>query len=314
MPNQSKYRPLKELQGQLPLFFQPWWLDAVSKEWDIALYEENGIIKAMFPFQIEQKVGLKLLRNPPLCPYLGPFFLFNAETPQKQWKLEEEALEKMWPQFPKYHYFQLTTQPRFQSFLPFHQKGFSNSNLLTYILDLSLYEDKLFSKIQPRLRNYIKKAEGSLTIEIQEKPNLTLFLSWHKAAFEKKGKTYPLSLSLIQNIIDSAQLHESSLFQTAFDESGQPIAMLWTPFDNKTAYHLLAATSPQSQYNGALALLTWEAIKIMKQKQKQFYDFEGSMEKGIEHFFRKFGGERIAYLQFEKYHSLFWKLKKEFLG
>lgn len=314
MKNQTQYRKQTELIQKLPLFFQPWWLDAVSKEWDTAIVEEKEQIAAIFVFQVEQKAGIKLLRNPPLSPYLGPLFLFEETTEQKQWKHEEQTLDKLFQQFPIWDYCQFTTPPGFQNFLHFSQKGFSNTNRLTYLLDLSQPEEIIFNNFQPRLRGYIRKAEQLLKIEQKVPEDLNQFLNWHKHSFSKKRSHYPFGLELFRTVISAAEQKHSSFFQIAQDKQNRPVAMLWTPFDQKTGYHLLAATDPNCTVNGALALLVWNAIKFLKQRNLFYYDFEGSMDKGIEQFFRKFGGKRVPYLLFEKNKSLIWRVKKELLG
>lgn len=314
MKNQFLYRQQADLHLQLPLFYQPWWLDIVSENWDVAMTDETGITTAVFPFSFERKAGVKLLRNPPLCPYLGPYFLFKEPSDLRQWKREEETLEKLCRQIPKWDYFQFTTLPGYQNFLPFHERGFSNTNKLTYTIDLSAAEQDIFGNFQSRLKSYIRNAEKQLIISSEVPKDLSQFLSWHQHSFSKKGRAYPFNLKIIKHIISRAEQQQSSIFQTAFDKQGQPTAMLWTPFDQKTGYHLLAATNPQYKINGALALLVWEAIKRLKQKGIAFYDFEGSMDKGIEQFFRKFGGKRIPYLFFEQNNSMLWKVKKRLLG
>lgn len=313
MNNLSRYRQLTDVHRQLPLFFQPWWLDAACGDWEVAIVENEKGIQAVMPFQQEKKWGIHLLRNPPLCPYMGPYFL-SAARPPKQWAEEERLLEALLAQLPKYDYYQLTTVPGFENFPAFHQRQFTNSNRLTYLLELSAPEEELFSQISGRLRQYIKSAQKSLRVEQEQQPDLALFLSWHQRAFSRKGSPYPFSLSLIEKTVTAAEAHQASLFQTAYDEHNRPVAMLWTPFDGQKSYHLLAATSPDATHNGALGLLTWNAIKQAKVRRLKQYDFEGSMDKGIEAFFRKFGGQRIPYLQFEHCPSRLWRWKQNLLG
>lgn len=314
MSNQAKYRQLTNLHRKLPLFLQPWWMDAACPNWDIVIVENKGHPEAVFSFQTEKKAGLKLMRNPPLCPYWGPFFLFQETDERKQWKKEEETLQQLWSQLPKWDYFQFTTHPGFQNFLPFSQNGFTNTNRLTYLLNLYQSEQELINNLQSRLRNYIRKAAQSLTIETGRPKDLSVFMAWHQRSFSKKGVPYPFSQSLIEKLLSAAESHDASLFQTAYDEEKRPVAMLWTPYDATTGYHLLAATAPDCTVNGALALLVRNAIFQLKQKGLAYYDFEGSMDKGIEQFFRKFGGERVPYLLFEQNKSLLWKIKRSVLG
>lgn len=314
MKNQVLYRQQSQLHQKVPLFYQPWWLDAVSDNWDIAMYIEDGSISAIFPYGLDRKAGLKLLRNPPLCPYLGPYFFFNESSLSKQWTREEEALEKLWKQIPKWDYCQFSTPPGYHNFLPFHQKGLTNTNRLTYTIDLFQSEEAIFSGFQTRLKHYIRSAEKKLKIRPGMPTDLSPFLEWHQLSFSKKRTPYPFSEELFRQVISEAEQHHASFFQTAVDEQNQPMAILWTPFDHTTAYHLLAATNPACKVNGALALLVWEAIKTFRRQGLSCYDFEGSMDKGIEPFFRKFGGTRVPYLLFEQNNSMIWKLKKRILG
>jgi hypothetical protein len=314
MVNKTKYLQLTSTHSRLPLFFQPWWLDAVCKTWDIAIQEKDGQIAALFPYQVEKKAGLTLLRNPPLTPYLGPLFLLQHEQMQAQWDFEEKMLEQLWQQFPKWDFFQVETRPGFQNFLPFHQKGFSNTNRLTYYLDLQQPEEALFANIHSRRRNYIRKAEKEIVIEVEAHPNIDLLVSWHRQAFKQKKQYYPFSAALVDRLIRSSNREKASLFLTAKDVSGNPLAMLWTPFDSEKTYHLLSAYNPQQPVKGLMDLLTWTAVKAARQRGQMIYDFEGSMEPGIESFFRKFGGQRKTYLSFQQNRSMLWRLKRALLG
>lgn len=314
MDNKTKYLQLTSIHSRLPLFFQPWWLDAVCPNWDIAIREKEGAVAALFPYQIEKKAGLVLLRNPPLTPYLGPLFLLQQETRQAQWDFEEKMLEHLWLQFPKWDFFQVETLPCFQNFLSFHQKGFSNTNRLTYHLDLKQGEEALFANIHSRRRNYIRKAEKEIMIETESHPDIDLLVSWHRQAFVQKKQAYPYSAAFLEKVIRAAGQQAASLFLTAKDRSGRPLAMLWTPFDQEKAYHLLSAYNPQEPVKGVMDLLTWTAVKAAGQRGQRTYDFEGSMDPGIESFFRKFGGVRKTYLSFRQTNSLLWKIKTTFLG
>jgi hypothetical protein len=53
------------------------------------------------------------------------------------------------------------------------------------------------------------------------------------------------------------------------------------------------------QAHGANTLLYWEPIRLASEVSRVF-DFEGSMLKPVEHFFRGFGGTQTPYLQISK--------------
>jgi lipid II:glycine glycyltransferase (peptidoglycan interpeptide bridge formation enzyme) len=55
--------------------------------------------------------------------------------------------------------------------------------------------------------------------------------------------------------------------------------------------------------------LLWHCIKEAKARGNACFDMEGSMDQGVERFFRGFGGQRELYLTLQKNDSLIWKLK-----
>ena len=53
--------------------------------------------------------------------------------------------------------------------------------------------------------------------------------------------------------------------------------------------------------------LIWELIKYLSDKTVS-YDFEGSMDEGIEYFYRSFGGEQTPFFQVVKYRNRLYEL------
>ena len=62
-----------------------------------------------------------------------------------------------------------------------------------------------------------------------------------------------------------------------------------------------------------MSLLLWHAIKEAKKRGNKTFDLEGSMDEGVERFFRNFGAGRALYIVLHKNDSLLWKLKKMIL-
>lgn len=306
---QENYRSLIELHHQLPLFFQPWWLDQTCKDWDVILVYEGGKLQALFPVPIEKKLFLTLSRMPTLTPYLGPYFLEKDLSIGDQ----EKIIQKILFQMPQLKYFQFNTFPEFQNSFIFDQHGFTRTTKLTHFVDLTQNEEVLFQQINNRRRSYIRKMEKVLTIEEVKQPDMAMFCNWHRAAFAQKNKRYPFTEDSLEKTIAIAEQNEASIFWLA-KEDDEPIAMLWTPFDNEKMYHLLGAYNPNQKRNGAMDLLVWTAIQKAKEMGKRIYDFEGSMDPGIASFFRNLGGSPKSYFCFEKNESLLWKVKLRILG
>ncbi len=71
--------------------------------------------------------------------------------------------------------------------------------------------------------------------------------------------------------------------------------MAYVVWDRHAAYYLLGGGDPELRTSGASSLLMWEAI-LRAREVTDVFDFEGSMLKPVERFFRAFGGHQTPYL------------------
>lgn len=311
MMNDSKTRYIKFAeQTALPLFFQPFWMDMVSSEWDVILAAVNGKIQAVWVYTIEKKLGLTLIRNPLLTPYLGPlFFIPQNLSDKKKEQQEEKLLSQLFQQLPKWDFMEIRCVPGFNQFLVFHQNDINHSQRITYYIDLSLEEKTLWEQIAGKQRYAIRQAEEELHIADASKEYET-FYSFHKETLESKGQKYPYTKVFFKKLFTAAQKKNVSHITMAVNEQGETVAMLFAVYDAEKMYLLLTTKNKLIQHNGGAALLIWDAIKKAKNLGLKIFDFEGSMDKGIEQFFRSFGGERKIYLQVTANRSKLWKLKE----
>ena len=149
--NKIKYKEWAVSQ-QLPVFFQPWWMDMISDKWDAAIAEKQGKIQAVWPFIPEKKLHISIIRNPLLTPYSGPlFFLPEHLSSYKRIGLEEKLIYELMKKLPKWDFMDLMTVPGFSNFLPFHHSGFAHTLRLTYQLDLSSSPENIWNAIQSKI-------------------------------------------------------------------------------------------------------------------------------------------------------------------
>ena len=87
--------------------------------------------------------------------------------------------------------------------------------------------------------------------------------------------------------------------------------VLYLVWDKKSAYYIAGGSPIDVRTTGAMPLLLWEAIKFSSKVTKHF-NFEGSMIKPIERFFRAFGGEQVPYFEITKINSKFISFAKNF--
>ena len=84
----------------------------------------------------------------------------------------------------------------------------------------------------------------------------------------------------------------------ACDEADRVHAVAYVVCDRRSAYYLMGGGDPQLRTSGASSLLLWEAIS--QSRAASVFDFEGSMLRPVERFFRAFGGRQAPYLHISR--------------
>lgn len=309
--NDVKKQYLQWASGRsLPLFFQPWWLDIVSSDWRACFAEEAGMC-GVWVYTVEKRMGLNIIRNPLLTPYLGPLLLPTQTLRiDKQWMLEEKLLTALLAQIKDGDSIDVMCLPTFQNFFALHQNGFKHTQRLTYHLPLTNDAATLFAKMDAKQRSAIRQAEKQLIFEAATTDTIDTFFSFHQATLTAKAQPYPYTNTLFKQLIKGALTQQQAFYQMAKNDAGETVAFVFAPYDHDTMYLLLTATNKDARHNGAAAALIWQALLFARQQGLKVFDFEGSMNKGIEQFFRSFGGERKAYLHATKHQSKLWKLRE----
>ena len=313
MSKQTKYRKLSE-QHHLPLFFQPWWLDMVSEDWKAAVVEQEGVVQAVWPYSIEKKAGVSIIRNPLMTPYLGPQFFLPANLkPAKRFTKEDEIYKLLWKQFADWDFFDVQCLPGYNNFLPLQHEGFTHTQKITYEVNLAQTEEEILSGMDEGKRRHIRKAAKELTIS-GGLPFLDKFYQLHKDTYTRKGKKYPCTQKLFKKIVTTTLEKKAGSFSAAVNERGELHALLFVVYDNEKMYLLISAVNQELVHHGAMVMLIWEAMKLGKKLKLKTFDFEGSTDPGVELYFRNFGGERKTYLSCTCNRSKLWKLKRALLG
>lgn len=282
----------------------------VSKTWDAAIVKDKDALQAVWPFTLEQKAGVTITRNPLLTPYLGPYFFLPDDITQlKRLNKEERIYKAFWQQLPESRFFEMHCLPGYNNFLPLQQQGFSHTQKITYRIDLQQSEQEVSDNMKSSVRRHIRTAEEELIVK-DGMPYLSQFYGLHKETLLRKDEPYPYTRQFFDTVIQTTVERNAGILLSAHDQRNEVSAMLFTAYDNETMYLLLSAMNTHAAHNGAISLLIWEAIKKAKALGLKTFDFEGSIDPGIELFFRSFGGTRIPYLVFQRNHSLLMKLKK----
>ncbi len=284
-----------------PIFYQPWWLDAICGEdnWEGLVFKKGEDIRAIWPVIFKTKLGKKIIYHPPLHAYGGVRMFVNEDQKYaSKLGMEHEALSYFIDKLKNSDWLMQKFYPGFHNWLPFYWAGFRQQLRYTYTLDLQQSESQLFSEFRENIRREIRKAEKKIVVsECQDIEALYALL--------KKSKESVLDFSLehVTRVFDAAKDKGQIMLLQANDDNGKTHSMGMFAWDNFAAYYLLGASDPQFKNSGSMSLLMWEAIKKSMANTSTF-NFEGSMIESIERFFRGFGAQQQPFFELEKNNSL----------
>jgi hypothetical protein len=306
LKNQNEYRIWAENQPELLLFARPWWLDIVcgKDKWDAVIIKNRDQIIASMPYFKTSKFGIPVHINPPLCPYTGPWIetLKSEKTSyytSNYWTILGQIAEAL----PNkglciYHF-----EPTYTDLLPLYWNGFSLSTRYTFILQAFEHDKEvLWEGLKDKTRNNIRHAATHFKIESNPSPERIIPLI--RASFDRKKIPFPVSTTLLNNLLVEANNKTCLMSWLLYDEQGNDIAALCLVYQKDRAWILLQGTHAKSGHRGALTLLQWEAI-LYCLEHRLILDFEGSMLEPIARNNAALGAYSISYQRVFKNNTLY---------
>ena len=166
----------------------------------------------------------------------------------------------------------------------------------TIHLDLSPPLAKILAQMKKDGRYCLRKAQLQ-TLQLTKVTNLTAF----RAVWPRRWLGWKPSLKNLHRLKKS--FGKNALFLAATSPHHQIIAGTVILIANKTAYYYYAFTTKQGRQKLAQYWLVWQAIKELKKRGCQIFDFEGIYGTrfsskswlGFSHFKHSFGGTEITY-------------------
>lgn len=296
---------MNEIEEVNSVFEQPWWLDIVAENlWDeLIIKDKKGACIGRLPYAKLHLKGINYYGNPMLTQQLGPWIKKMPDfKPVKFSSYTKQVIEQLIDLLSQKANVDLSFNVNFKYVLPFIWAGYTVEPKFTYIIKNLSNLKEVFMNMDSKVRNIIKKAEKEVEIsyEISENELITLL----KDTFHKQGRTLPMNEDIIRKIYRETLKRNAGKIIGAIDKTGRTIAVAFFLYDKNTCFYLLGGKDYNSHVKGAQEILLWEGIKFASENSK-FFDFEGSMIKGIESFFRGFGGEACVYYRVRKGNMLF---------
>lgn len=276
------------------IFQEPWWLDAVGPgSWRDITVSLGGVVRARWPVYEASHGWFHVIELPPLTHRLGPWLdLGDAVKRTRRYEVEKELTSALLEQLPPYDILQIHCHGNITNVLPFLWHGFEATPRYTYVIDLTQSEEALWGALRENIRREIRKARRQLTIESSTDVAACIRLIGESHA--RRGSPNRFDSPAMYRLDAACRQRGRREILIARDARGAIHAALYLIWDNQTTYYLAGGVAPELRTSGAHSLLVWEAIARSKSRSVTF-DLTGSMDQGIERFFRAFGGQQRLY-------------------
>jgi hypothetical protein len=292
--NQEEYNLWNDFVDESPegsIYGKSWYLEALQVRFKI-LVVANG--NEIFAGIVLTKNEIGVYSNPLLCKYLGIFFKQIEGSHQKVESKKMELARQIIEKIKHIRTFDYTFHPNFINWLPFYWAGYKQTTKYSYRLKYYLIKD-IKKQFTSKLRNEIKRIEKN-NFKIDSKNYFNSYFDIIDSTFKKQGGKSPFSEKDLLQFFILLEERKSINFMNLIDIKDNLLAFTITVFDRKCAYLIFSGYNSNFHIHGVQEYLIFHTIEYYNHKI-DYFDFEGSMIKEIESFYRKFGGELVEYYQ-----------------
>ena len=275
------------------IFSKTWYLDSLNIKYAILTVKYQDRIIAGI---VLAKNEINTYANPMLDKYLGILFEPGSSNQHKRESNEYKAMELIAKECKKIKSFDYYFHPEFTNWIPFYWNEFTQRTRYTYRIN---FKEKSIGEIYKNfhhgiVKNNIKKGQKS-GVEIRR--NIPFEDLWELVdkTFLRQGSKSPFKKDKLKHYIQTLQSKKAFVTWGAYFDN-KCVAVGGVAYEPKSAYFLLNGIDIENMPRGANTYMIYEIIKFFSDKCG-YFDFEGSMLPGVEPLYRKFGGERVPYMQ-----------------
>lgn len=268
-----------------------------GKQWDVLLSRDNeGEIMGALPFLSGRKFGIRYILQPVLTQYNGPW-LRNPDQQGAHTVLNDLANQLESLHFPIYIQ---QFSPIITNWLPFYWKGYRQTTRYSYRIDLSQSPDQIFNAFSKKERQKVRRDDAKLTPTADISPEQ--FALFHMQHWQSHGQKDLFQEEFIERVCRTSVERGNGLIYGLRDDDNHLVVAWFLIYDDNCSYALMAAQDDNYPLNGATTCLVWHLLLEMRLRTKIF-DFEGSMEPGVEQLNRSFGAVQTPYFMVSKFRT-----------
>ena len=302
--SQQRYREFEAAHTALPIFMQPWWLDAAAGpgNWDAAVCENESGVRGVLPYTVRRaRLGM-VLGMPQLTQALGPWVSIpEGAKHYRRLSIEKEVMFQLIDSLPEHAKYGQSWRPELTNWQPFYWRGFKQTTRYTYTLPVQESVDDAWSTAESKTRKNIRRAQDTHRVECREEKETAILWPLIGETFRRQRKVVPFDRSVLERVQSAAFDRSQGINITGYVD-GEPVTSAFFVWDHYKLYYLVSGSRRDSRNTHALSLILWRAIELATSKRLVF-DFEGSMLENVEQHFRSFGAIQTPYFQVWRYGS-----------
>ena len=302
----EQYRAFCGAAPDVPVFAQPWYLDACASggNWDVVLAHDAGRVVAALPYFYKQKGPFRYATMPPFVKMLGPYLLPEFRGLLKK---EHGLLEALIKQLPNFAAFKQNFYPTATNWLPFYWHKFRQTTYYTYRLNGLHHLSQIEAGLNRNIRRNIQKARQQVRVVHNLSPEQ--FYQLNKLSFDRQGLAMPYSYAQFEQHDAALAANGARQLFFAVDAQERVHSAAYLIWDTQAAYYHLSGDDPTLRESGAGILLIWEAIRYASEVLGlACFDFEGSMLPAVERIRVQFGAVQTPYFFVWKHNSRVFEL------
>ena len=305
MTDKELYKDICEAgEYYVPLFLQHWWMDTVCRggQWEVALARDgDGRVTAAMPYHWRRKMGLTFIIEPQLTQYSGPVYFYpGGISASRRLDFEKAAARQLIGQIEARRpaYILQNFSPAVTNWLPFRWAGYSQTTRYTYRIEDISDPHRVFEGFDARERQHkIRRLEERTTVRFDMQS--ADFARLHTDYWQGKGQSDLLDADFIGHVCSAAIGRGQGVIASLHDEEGRLLAARFVVYDSRSAYSLMSAADLKLHRSGHNETLVWALLQHLAGKTAA-YDFEGSMDEGVEYFYRSFGAVQTPFFAISK--------------
>ena len=290
----------EKAESSIGVFGSKKWLSVYANRLScVGIYKDEHQMIGGFYFMKTKKYGFNFLKLPPYTPHCGLFYTTESKNQSSVNNFSKEIVTEVCSYISAQS--SALTVLAFPSAItdmqPFIWEKFKVIPNYTYRIDLSKSIEEIKGNFDSKNRNVINKAikeEVQISANTLDKRSLYDFFA---TSLSTTGAT--IYTAELKNIFLEFS-GDSNSFSLEARKNNELLGVVFCVYDKTSCYYLLGGVNKSAGVGGINNILIQKSIEKAKELGCKIFDFEGSMLKGVEKFFRSFGPDLVPYYTVNK--------------